>query len=1007
MPGFVCLLILSCSLSTASLATLRTPDAKRGTSLANRLLLTVLLCCFASLLSAQSQATTGLIEGTVTDPSGRNIPGAAVELLNTGTNFSRELQTDQEGRFNAPLLPLGSYRVTVKAPSFGTLVREGITLSVGQSVNLALAVSVASTTETVTVTGESPVIETSKVERSTLIDGQSLKTLPSNGRNFLDFVTLTPGVSIVQGPDGNEISINGQKGINNNVSIDGADNNNPFFGEQRGGQRPPFTVNLDAVQEFQVVSDGAPAEFGRSSSGFINVVTKSGTNEVHGTAHEFQKWTGLTSRQADGTRLSGFSQEQFGGTLGGPIRRDKLFYFAAYDQQIFRQTKQNNAARIDPTLVNFFATRFSDPNENGPIARTNDAQVALGKVDWNPNSSNLVTGRYNYSNSRQKNGTFDVDQYAASANAIERDFANTFSGSVNTILTPRVLNEVRLQFSREDRPRDYAGPQVPGQKRPFPDTGIDFGGSYRFGQPFFIPVADHDTRFQINENLSLIRGAHSIKMGFELNRTSTTQTFTGFANGRYIFDSVQGFLNYVNIGPQFVECSDGSTNSKGTCPGNTSITGPLELYLQFTGVNGNSVTKAGTQTIIQTEPALFIQDKWLVRPNLTVSYGLRWDAQFEPGPQTPASKVFFAGLIGKRGFPSDGNIPSSTRQFQPRLGITWDPRGKGSSVVRVSGGIFYARTPGLQLASPRSTNGSIAQTLFRASFFNGFGVTPPAYPDIIPDATSAPVDHPDVFVFDKNYVNPKTYAWSVTFEQRLAEGLKVYTAFNYAKAVHLTRFVNRNDAVFGRPFSAGLGADGTNGIGTLTTVESSAKSLFRGFTVGMVKQYTHRLQFQWNYMLSTDYADDDNERDPFSFRYVAANNFKPEYGYSDRDQRHRFNAFAFYNIGRGFELAPRFSAHSAQPTSVANRGPLSDGSIVQRNTLRKNNEFYSLDFRVAKNWRLTERARLQGTVDVFNTFNSRNLKKPEVTGLLFNFDGTVTSGQGDPRQAQLGVRLIF
>ena len=175
----------------------------------------------------------------------------------------------------------------------------------------------------------------------------------------------------------------------------------------------------------------------------------------------------------------------------------------------------------------------------------------------------------------------------------------------------------------------------------------------------------------------------------------------------------------------------------------------------------------------------------------------------------------------------------------------------------------------------------------------------------------------------------------------------------------------------------------------------------------MVKQFSNRLQFQWNYMLSTDYADDDNERDPFSFRYVAANNFKPEYGYSDRDERHRFNAFALYDLGKGFEFAPRFSAHSAQPTSVANRGPLKDGTIIQRNTLRKDNEFYSFDFRVAKNWKLNERFRLQGSVDVFNTFNSRNLKKPEVTGLLFNFDGTVTSGQGDPRQAQLGVKLIF
>jgi len=166
------------------------------------------------------------------------------------------------------------------------------------------------------------------------------------------------------------------------------------------------------VQEFQVIADGAPAEFGRSSSGFIKVVTKSETNGIHGTAHEYQKWTGLTSRQSDGTRSSGFSQEQFGGTVGGPIKKDKLFYFGAYDQQVFRQTKQNNLARIDPVLENFFATKLGDPNEKGPIHRTNDAHAALGKVDWNANSKNFVTFRYNYSNSRQVNGTFDVDPYA-------------------------------------------------------------------------------------------------------------------------------------------------------------------------------------------------------------------------------------------------------------------------------------------------------------------------------------------------------------------------------------------------------------------------------------------------------------------------------------------------------------------------------------------------------------------------------------------------------------------
>ena len=419
-----------------------------------RLFLFIPLCLTASLLHAQSQATTGSIEGSVSDATGRQIPGATVTLLNTGTNFTRELVTDEEGRFRGLLMPLGAYKVTAKAPNFATLVRDGINLGVGQSINLPLTLNISATQETVTVSADAPNIETSKVERSTSIDSQSLKTLPTNGRNFLDFVTLTPGVSIVQGPDGNEISINGQKGINNNVSIDGADNNNPFFGEQRGGQRPPFTVNLDAVQEFQVVADGAPAEFGRSSSGFINVVTKSGTNDIHGTAHEYQKWTGLTSRQSDGTRISGFSQEQFGGTIGGPIKKDKLFYFGAYDQQVFRQTKQNNPARIDPALVNFFATKLGDPNENGPIKRTNDAQAALGKIDWNANSKNFVTLRYNYSNSRQENGTFDVDPYAASANAIERDFANTVNGSVNTTISPHHAQRIpRAVFARRPASR--------------------------------------------------------------------------------------------------------------------------------------------------------------------------------------------------------------------------------------------------------------------------------------------------------------------------------------------------------------------------------------------------------------------------------------------------------------------------------------------------------------------------------------------------------------------------
>src|SRR5512141_2658834 len=248
---------------------------------------------------AQSQATTGVIEGTVSDESGASVPGASVALHNNATNFERTVQTDTDGRFRGLLLPLGPYRVTVTMAGFGTHVREGLELQVGQTINLPVTLKVSSIQEQVVVTGDAPVIETTRAEGSDRLDQRAIEGLPNNGRNFLDLTKLTPGVAIVQGPDGDELSINGQKGIHNNISVDGADFNNPFFGEQRGGQRPEFTISLEAVKEFQVVADGGSAEFGRSSGGFVNVVTKSGTNILHGSAFGFLRDQSITSENPD------------------------------------------------------------------------------------------------------------------------------------------------------------------------------------------------------------------------------------------------------------------------------------------------------------------------------------------------------------------------------------------------------------------------------------------------------------------------------------------------------------------------------------------------------------------------------------------------------------------------------------------------------------------------------------------------------------------------------------
>jgi hypothetical protein len=368
--------------------------------------------------------------------------------------------------------------------------------------------------------------------------------------------------------------------------------------------------------------------------------------------------------------------------------------------------------------------------------------------------------------------------------------------------------------------------------------------------------------------------------------------------------------------------------------------------------------------------------------------------------------------------------------WQPRVGISWDPNGDGKSVVRVNGGIFYGRVPGLSLASSRSTNGSRGQTVFRHSFFNGFGVTPPTYPNLIPQEQIGNPDHPDVFVFDEDFQNPRTYQASVGYERQVAEDFTFLLQYNYAAGRNITRFLNRNDPLLGSPWSTGLAPNGTNGVGALTTVSSNAKSNYSGLTFGLTKRFSKSYQFQINYSLSWDKSDDDNERDPFTFRYAKITDLDAEYGYSDRDQRHRVNGFLLWLAPGKVNVNVRYSYRSAQPLSYCAQGVAAycttastpsqapfvagpsdrvrpDGSVVQRNTGRKDNTYSSLDLRVSREFRLSQRVALEPIAEVFNLFNSKNLLVPQTTNLVFNFDGTIRAGLGDPLQAQLGLRLIW
>jgi len=1001
-----------------------------------------LAVAFPLTVAAQSQATTGIIRGVVSDPSGGPVAGATVVLRQAQTGFQRQLSTNERGVFVASLLPLGTYDVTARAVGRSEAKRTGVPLRVGETVDLRFQLG-AVELQAVTIVAAAPVVDATKVETSTRLPNQAVAGLPNNGRNYLNLTLLTPGVALVQGPDGDELSIAGQKGIHNNVSVDGADFNNPFFGEQRGGQRPPFTFNLDAVQEVVVTSGGGTAEFGRSSGGFVNVITKSGTNELRGTAHFYGKSDALSGTPSHGGNSfqPDFRQDQFGFTLGGPLKRDRAFFFIAYDQQLYDEIKQKDANRIAAPLRAWMDSAYSPgggapgplADDYGPIARTNDARALLAKFDFRLSDRHNLSLKYNYTWSEQQNGTFDVDTWGRSANAVEQDHSNAINGSLVSYLSSNTSNEFRFQYSREDRPRPYSGarssllgpnPSDPPATRPFPDVAI--GGDFRFGMPFFIPVEYYDTRIQVLDNLSMAKGNHLFKVGGEFNRVNSVQTFIGFANSRFIFSSVAGFLGYVANDSLYVECRNGATfytDTDGTCNAvNDTIVGPVLLYLQQAGVN-RTVREAGTQEIPQTELAFYVQDSWKPDSRWTINYGLRWEAQIQPSILSPRDSTFYAVYYdstvtngtGTYAFPSDGTIPSDKKMIQPRLGIAYDPQGDGRQVFRLNAGLYYARIPGLNLASTRSTDGYQGVTQFGSSGTVAF-LPPPSFPNLFPSTVTS-VGFPSVFVFDKNFRNPRTLNATLAYERQIGADLGLSLSYTHASTDFLTRFIDRNAAAFGNPWGSGPRA-----LNTLTVVESSAKSRYNGFTIGLRRVLDPTFQFQVNYTLSFDKSDDDNERDPFTFRYARADSLQAEYNWSDRDQRHRVNAWALLKLPAGIYMNNRVSYYSAQPVSeqcgVGNVGNgvraasgaeriCPNGSIWKRNTLRKDNAYFSWDLRLSRPFNLGRQGQVEANIEVFNLTGNDNFRDPAYGSLLFNFDGTIRSGLGDPRQLQAGLRWLF
>ena len=691
-------------------------------------LLVLGLCSLSAL--AQSQATSGQISGEVVDANGAAVANAKVKVTNKETGLVRDVTASGDGIYTVVTLPPGKYTVVAEATGFANATVDDVVVNVGRTENIKLTMGAAGVQASVLVSAEQ--VQVTRNESDAVVNETAIAETPINGRRFQDFITLTPTAQV--DPSRGQISLAGQKGINGSVNIDGVDYNQPFFGGIRGGERSnlAFTVPQESIKEFQVVATGYSAEFGRSTGGIVNAVTKSGDNSVRGSAF----WLFRPSRLARGNEFTqalvdqkltalgvtptlAATQHQFGGSIGGPIKKDKLFYFGSYEQQRFRAPRQ---------IIFSFPTNFPGTCTGGcPVTlsaaqqavlsflqgeqvayiQTNDAYAGLGRVDWTVNNDNRLNVRFSASRNNALNaasrGETAIDpttNSALSSNGTEQNTTRIMVGQLVSTLASNAVNELRMQYAHETRPR-LSNSTVPNWVTSFGSYGA--AGS---STSSFLPNEEHDTRWQVADAFTYIKGNHNWKFGGEYSHILAAQTFGFNQFGRFAMSIGAACasatsctaaetllkLSNVQVAPSALPSYVSNTNAFLGRFDNASST----FYnLQI----GNRIASLPLQ-----ELAFFGQDSWRVTPRLTINYGLRAEQQYNPTPD--ASNTTVSNVVKNTVFPIRGSgfdpsvIPDSGWQWGPRLGFAYDPQGKGRTVIRGYSGVYYARTPMIELASP-------------------------------------------------------------------------------------------------------------------------------------------------------------------------------------------------------------------------------------------------------------------------------------------------------------------
>jgi hypothetical protein len=875
-----------------------------------------LILGLTSVALAQTDVTSTRITGTVKDVDGGVLPGATVEAKNQDTGFTVTTITDGKGFYRIQNLPTGRYTVTVTLAGFATERHADIRLLLSSAATVDFTMRLTGRTESITVTSQVPMVEVASTSASTTIQTEQLQQLPSSGRNFTNLVLAMPQTTTSN--ERNYMSISGQRGINTSIVVDGVDDNNPFFGGALGQaeNRAPLQISQESIKEFSVITNGASAELGHSGGGFVNVITKNGTNAYKGSAFYYEQPQSMLAKRADGTSLPDQSKKQYGFSLGGPFMTDKLFFFVSYDQQKQSTNFPILATGYDPAVAAKYPYFASGTNFNV----TQDGRVLFGRIDYQFAGSQRLTARTNYADYTGDNGTSTASYNATGHNGIERMLLRSTVVSYSGMFGNNWLNDANLQWAIEDTPRLCKNCQ-------YPEIQVYSGGA-DFGGVSFLPISPTQVqRKTFSDSLTYLYKDHVFKGGVEYNDTSVNQIFKGNWRGVYIFDNQAGFL-----------------------------AGQWTQYRQFGGLHGLTADQAGQVKFSQKELALFLQDQWYISPNMTASLGLRWENL--DNPNAPVLNPDVINADGSRSL--NGHIPDTNNQWSPRFGITWSPGGTGETLLRLSAGRFWARTPGLLFSQLYSSNG-LQGTQYNISTSAGKAPTDPLAPGwganfdptILAPIDFSKIPNPKglgVFTVASNFRNPYTDRVTINFEQQILKDTAVKFDVTYAKGHQLERLTDLNlqyalnadgspklSPINGQPMFTGTSAAARpdHYYTSVREYVSDASSEYKAIVMTLRRRFTERLFGFFAVTYSIDKDNDSNERNYSGNTPEDQYNLNGSWGYSVRDQRWKIGLNTVWNTPWwGLSLSGVYYYNTGSPfspltTSDAN----ADGMSFDRPTI--------------------------------------------------------------------------